>query len=81
METEKNNIYQEFAAEASALQARSVALRRDLHRHPETGWLEMRTTAIIVRRLRALGYQVLTGREVCLESARLGLPDADIMAA
>lgn len=81
MKTEKTNIYEEFSAEASALQARSVALRRDLHRHPETGWLEMRTTAIIVRRLRALGYQVLTGREVCLESARLGLPDADTMAA
>ena len=49
-------------------------LRRDFHRYPETGWLEMRTSAIIARTLTELGYEVLTGRAVCEESARMGVP-------
>ena len=81
MTEEKNPIYQKFAEEAAAMQPRSVALRRDLHKYPETGWLEMRTTVHIVRRLRELGYQILTGREVCLAEARLGLPDAETLHA
>lgn len=51
-----------------------VNLRRDFHRHPETGWLEMRTSAIIAKTLTELGYEVLTGRAVCEESARMGIP-------
>ncbi len=34
-----------------------VATRRDLHRHPEIGFSEVRTTGIIVDRLRALGLE------------------------
>ena len=49
-------------------------IRRDFHRYPETGWLEMRTSAIIAKHLTELGYDVLTGRDVCLEGARMGLP-------
>ncbi len=49
-------------------------LRRDFHRYPETGWLEMRTSAIIAKTLTELGYEVLTGRDVCLEEARMGVP-------
>ena len=51
-----------------------TALRRDFHRYPETGWLEMRTSAIIAKTLTELGYEVLTGRDVCEESARMGVP-------
>ena len=40
-----------------------TAIRRDIHRHPETGWTEMRTSAIIHERLSSLGYTVLTGRQ------------------
>src|SRR3712207_8650005 len=32
-----------------------VALRRDLHAHPETGFEEHRTAAIVAERLRAWG--------------------------
>ena len=35
-----------------------VAIRRDLHAHPELGFEEFRTAAIVATRLRALGYQV-----------------------
>ena len=38
-----------------------VALRRDLHQHPELGFQEVRTAGIIAERLRALGYTVRTG--------------------
>jgi amidohydrolase len=38
-----------------------VALRRDLHRHPELGFQETRTAGIVAERLRALGYTVRTG--------------------
>jgi amidohydrolase len=38
-----------------------VALRRDLHRHPELGYQEVRTAGIVAERLRGLGYTVKTG--------------------
>ena len=46
-----------------------IAVRRDLHQHPELGWEEFRTTSIVVQRLRELGYIVRVGKEVCEESA------------
>lgn len=48
--------------------------RRDFHRFAETAWLEMRTSAVINKVLTELGYEVLTGRAVCLEEARIGVP-------
>ena len=38
-----------------------VALRRDFHAHPELGYQETRSAAIIAQRLRDLGYQVEEG--------------------
>ncbi|RAK22945.1 hippurate hydrolase [Salipiger aestuarii] len=38
-----------------------TALRRDLHAHPELGFEEHRTSAIVADRLRALGLEVTTG--------------------
>lgn len=34
---------------------------RDLHRHPELGFAEERTAAVVARRVRDLGYEVTTG--------------------
>jgi len=39
----------------------SIALRRDLHRHPELSFKEHRTAAIVAERLAAWGYEVTTG--------------------
>lgn len=38
-----------------------IALRRDFHAHPELGFEEQRTSAIVAERLRDLGYDVRTG--------------------
>lgn len=38
-----------------------VAIRRDLHMHPELGFEEVRTAGIVADRLKRLGYEVKTG--------------------
>jgi amidohydrolase len=38
-----------------------IATRRDLHRHPELGYREVRTAGIVAERLRAAGFEVRTG--------------------
>src|SRR6185436_17545180 len=38
-----------------------IATRRDLHQHPEIGFEETRTGALVAERVRALGFEVRTG--------------------
>ena len=54
---------------------RAVALRRDLHRHPELGLTEFRTASLVAQRLEALGLDVKLGRQVMDSASRVGLPD------
>jgi aminobenzoyl-glutamate utilization protein A len=57
-----------------------VALRRDLHRHPEPGWREFYTTARIVDELETRPLDALyVGREV-LGGERFAVPDDDDLA-
>ncbi|HHV78843.1 MAG TPA: M20 family metallo-hydrolase [Firmicutes bacterium] len=57
----------------------TVALRRDLHKHPETAWREFRTASIVVDRLRRLGYRVSFGRDVIDDASRVGVPTAEVL--
>ena len=68
-------------ARAQALLPELTAIRRDFHRFAEPGWMEMRTTSLLARRLTDLGYEVLTGPAVCKADARMGLPSADALEA
>ena len=40
---------------------RLTAIFKDLHQHPELGFTEVRTSAIVAKELKALGYDVTTG--------------------
>ena len=46
---------------AYADSARLVDIYKDLHQNPELGFMEVRTSAIIAKELKRLGYQVITG--------------------
>lgn len=70
---------EEILRRAQALDGISRERRRDFHAYPETAWFEMRTSAIIAKTLAGLGYEVLTGRQVCLEAARMGVPSAEAL--
>ena len=54
-----------------------IAIRRDLHQHPELGFEERRTAALVAKRLRELGYEVtaeigITGVVGVMRGARPG---------
>ena len=54
-----------------------VDLRRDLHRHPELGFLEYRTASRAAARLESLGWRVRVGPEVMVAGEMLGAPSAE----
>jgi aminobenzoyl-glutamate utilization protein A len=51
-----------------------IDLRRSIHKYPELGWTEFRTSALLVNELDKLGYEISLGRDICEETARLGVP-------
>lgn len=91
MEAQKNHIgrneqengtggrYEMISRMAESQREELVRLRRDFHRYPETGWLEMRTSAKIADYLSGLGLEVLTGKDVCREGARMAVPAQEIL--
>lgn len=64
---------------ANEIEQKIVEYRRDFHRYPEVGWTEYRTSSLIARRLKDLGYQVLAGRDVLSDEDRMGLPQERIL--
>lgn len=68
------NTYEKILKLAEDSREEMVACRRDLHKHAEKGWFEMRTSSIVARKLTDLGYEVLTGEDVCDRDARMGVP-------
>ena len=75
----EEDIYRKISDMAEEQRDELIQLRRDFHRYPEASWLEMRTSAKIAEYLTELGMEVLTGKDVCREEARIGVPDPDIL--
>ena len=75
MNAGSESIFEQIAVRAAAMGPELAALRRDLHRHPELGWMELRTSVRIAQTLTALGCdEVLVGEAVCDRGSRLGVP-------
>lgn len=56
-------------------------LRRDLHAHPERGWEEFRTTALIAEELDGLGFDISLGGDALERQSRFGTPSAQQIEA
>ena len=65
----------------AAVLPKLAAWRRDFHAHPEAGWTEFRTAALIIRRLRELGYTIRMGEAACASDRRMGVPSSAVLAA
>ncbi len=73
------NVYEQIESLSENLQEYILQMRRDFHQFPEPGWLEVRTSSLIARELHRMGYEVLTGEDVCLKEARMGVPSRDVL--
>jgi amidohydrolase len=51
----------DYSAESMAMQDQLIAVRRDLHMHPELGFQEERTSSLVADYLARLGYRIYTG--------------------
>jgi len=77
-----NEIYEQIGRMADEISGRISEIRRDFHRYPELGWMEMRTSSLIARELKNAGCdEVLVGEQVCLRGARMGVPDEETLDA
>lgn len=66
--------------EAKALKNKLSAFRRDLHKYPETGWTEFRTTSLIIKELERLGFVVQYGKEITSQEYMFGIPKSSVLA-
>ena len=62
---------------AYLLQSYASSIRQDLHKYPETGFLEYRTSSLIIKTLLSLGYDVKYGKEVMDGKYILSLPEKE----
>lgn len=51
-----------------------IKFRREFHKYPELGWLEVRTASRIARILSELGFSVSVGKNFLKPENRMGLP-------
>jgi aminobenzoyl-glutamate utilization protein A len=59
------------------LESKLVEWRRDFHRYPEAGFLEMRTASIVASILDELGFQLEMGKQVMSPDYCMGKPNKE----
>ncbi len=59
------------------LEQEIIKRRRDLHRHPEAGWTEFRTSALAQKKMKELGYTLTTGEKAVSKKEMMGVPTAE----
>ena len=59
------------------LSPKLIDYRRDFHRHPESGWTEFRTSALIAERLQELGYEIKIGADIICQESMMGVPSPE----
>ena len=80
MACSNNPVFSQITALAEEAQDELVSFRRNLHSFPELGWMEMRTSSLIARKLKEYGCdEVRVGEEVCDREARMGVPADDVL--
>jgi len=66
----------EIIKAAQELKDKSIARRRDIHKHAEAAWTEFRTASLVAKTLEGLGYQVVTGDEAVDTAGMMGVPSS-----
>ena len=56
-----NTLLQEILTRAKGIHDYIIQMRRDFHKHPEMGFTEIRTSAVIAEELKKMGLRVQTG--------------------
>ncbi|CAG9295436.1 M20 family metallo-hydrolase [Celerinatantimonas diazotrophica] len=71
----------EQESQLNTLTQKMVEWRRDLHKHPESGWVEFRTATLVADKLDKLGYELAVGRDVICAESRMGVPEEEFLEA
>lgn len=64
----------EIVKAAQVLKDKTMARRRDFHKHAEAAWTEFRTASLVAKTLEGLGYRVLAGEEAVDAASMMGVP-------
>ncbi len=69
-----------FMTKVKEIHPKLTTWRRDIHKHPETGWTEFRTAALAITHLQQLGYTITMGEQAVSKAHMMGVPSADELA-
>ena len=73
---ERAQVFDTIRKTAAEITPKLTAYRHDFHKYAEGGWLEIRTSSLIARRLYEMGFEVLCGEAVMKPDVRMNLyPD------
>ncbi|MCL2601811.1 MAG: amidohydrolase [Treponema sp.] len=61
-------------SKSKEIEKKTIARRRDLHKHAEAGWTEFRTAALAIKELEKMGYTIKMGKDVLDKSQMMGVP-------